>query len=644
MKVRTRAVLLVGVLGLLTVFGVDTTGSAQAAVITSDDPVTTPGDIVTYTDANGQQHTIKLPAPPKTTYTNPTYNTGTSPVILPRQTTGLQHDCSEYHAVGNTPITLTAVCAAILAGGMAGDALGFLGDFIQAPLGWLFPGAPVIPGQQNPNVPFCPPGRCIAGWYDDFNKLWYDDPSESIGLVPGSVSVTVNQATSVITVEYRARFHMRLGTSDATQVNLGTFQGELMCSDGVQIAPHTFSSPTRSLTYMQTDWDRYGVADFEKKTPWTFNLTSAERTKYNTCVTAGKHVSFNLKHGYTTGTPAQPVKEIGVWFKLDGAPTEGTLTSKVTCTKADGSSVVVENSRTGDFRPGERTAIPDAQCPPDSIVTEKQVDYNGAPVIPPTATTPVPGIQEALENMDCYTGKKVCKLELRQSDGVSCGPGAVYCPSWASDPNADTRYQCFYNNKAVTLNTCSGFRAPTVGVLPNTDEDGNPIPYTAPVPDDLTEIPEEEVPRIGDGGESDTPEGKQCFPTGWNVLNPVEWVMKPVGCALDAAFVPSETVIQGHLDRAVDAWSETAPYQLMDAVTGWQFTPPPAGCNGIPVNVFFIPTEMHVMSACEGDFLAPVADWARIFGTIGFIAFGVIGVTRNIARIFGFPGLGGDSA
>lgn len=53
---------------------------------------------------------------------------------------------------------------------------------------------------------------------------------------------------------------------------------------------------------------------------------------------------------------------------------------------------------------------------------------------------------------------------------------------------------------------------------------------------DLAENPE--VPGVGDS---------ECFPGGWGALNPINWVLKPVKCALVWAFVPTRS------------WSDLAP-------------------------------------------------------------------------------------
>jgi hypothetical protein len=73
-----------------------------------------------------------------------------------------------------------------------------------------------------------------------------------------------------------------------------------------------------------------------------------------------------------------------------------------------------------------------------------------------------------------------------------------------------------------------------------------------------------------------------CFPSGWSVLNPVEWVLKPVKCALSWAFVPPAGTITSSMSGLITAWKTSGPGAYMDgigaAVGG--MTASASGCQG----------------------------------------------------------------
>ncbi|MDI1338132.1 MAG: hypothetical protein PSU94_18275 [Lacunisphaera sp.] len=231
-------------------------------------------------------------------------------------------------------------------------------------------------------------------------------------------------------------------------------------------------------------------------------------------------------------------------------------------------------------------------------------------------------------------GEGTCMLDLQKA-GLSCFSDPVPCADWFADPDKEATYQCRYGDNPVALSECSLYgpsfkpSATTTG-----QEYGDPTTGEA-----VTTTQPKDSATFGDGVLD--PEGQRaCFPTGWAVLNPVEWVTKPVQCALQWAFVPRTSVVQAKLSDLDKAWSSTLPYRLIATVTAWDFIPPPSGCNGITVSVWFLGPPFQIMEACPGDMLEPLAYWSRIFGNISFAVYGVIALTRHVARIFAFGGIG----
>lgn len=111
---------------------------------------------------------------------------------------------------------------------------------------------------------------------------------------------------------------------------------------------------------------------------------------------------------------------------------------------------------------------------------------------------------------------------------------------------------------------------------------------------------------------------------------------------IEWAFVPRADALAASMNRIQIPWATKLPGQLAIAIAAWEFSPPPSGCDGITVDVWFLGPPFQIMSACPGEMLADMAYWSRIFGNLGFSIYGVIAITRNVARIFEFPGLGAN--
>jgi hypothetical protein len=57
----------------------------------------------------------------------------------------------------------------------------------------------------------------------------------------------------------------------------------------------------------------------------------------------------------------------------------------------------------------------------------------------------------------------------------------------------------------------------------------------------------------------DADDANRCWPKGWGAFNPLEWVYKPVLCALKDAFVPPPGTLGAGIDGVRGAWNDTAP-------------------------------------------------------------------------------------
>ena len=249
---------------------------------------------------------------------------------------------------------------------------------------------------------------------------------------------------------------------------------------------------------------------------------------------------------------------------------------------------------------------------------------------------------------DCFgPGVGGCRLELFKiglgGQLESCGSIGQLCIGWAQIPNPSLSYKCFYGPYEIDLNACSAYRAPQVGVLPNVDpETGEWLPVSTPIP---TPLPNDTGTGTAPGtGESTDPGSSDCWPSGWGVFNPLAWVYMPVGCALRAAFIPSPTVVATRLGTLTTMWEASTPGTIATAVADMEFTAP-TGCNGVAVDMSWLSVggwdlgTLRFMPACPGDFFAGFASATKIIGYLAFTIGGLVGLTWQIGRIFGYSGV-----
>ncbi|NYI41413.1 hypothetical protein [Demequina lutea] len=261
--------------------------------------------------------------------------------------------------------------------------------------------------------------------------------------------------------------------------------------------------------------------------------------------------------GHVDWHPAQP----------DGLT--GTLVTTADCVSAAGTrsfSTSVAAAGVGDGAPLE---WPGVSCNAGETLGHFAVDW-----VTPSGTQSVysytaPGwvVTMPVEYPGCESGG--CQVELWKvfsgSPSLYCGVAAVGCPEWVSDSAKASDYQCRFGGYDAPLGLCYGmFRDPgkvspnttvkvdpVTGVVTGTTDpiiSTDPVAYVdTPVVTDPVPQPDP-VPPVP--GPVDTPDpvpssdSTQCFPHGWGVFNPSEWVLQPVKCAFAWAFVPRPGVIQ----------------------------------------------------------------------------------------------------
>jgi hypothetical protein len=147
-------------------------------------------------------------------------------------------------------------------------------------------------------------------------------------------------------------------------------------------------------------------------------------------------------------------------------------------------------------------------------------------------------------------------------DGKPCTVGDIQCENWIKVDQGDsthTRVSCNQGPYVAALSACFLLeRAYYPGGAPanaantdgdpatasNTDLNGNPMPAQQPSPVNVGTVPggagaPAPAPAPAPGA---SPNPGDCWPSGWGVLNPLEWVYDPIVCASKALFEPTKDV------------------------------------------------------------------------------------------------------
>lgn len=166
-----------------------------------------------------------------------------------------------------------------------------------------------------------------------------------------------------------------------------------------------------------------------------------------------------------------------------------------------------------------------------------------------------------------------CLMEVTK-DGQPCKSGDVECENWASESKKEgnTRYGCKLGPYMLPASACSLLeQAYMPGGSPLNDQntDGDPATRSnagpngqpAPAPAPVTNGTPGTSPVPGGAGApaagADV-DSSACWPTGWGMLNPLEWVYKPVVCASKALFEPKKDV-QTRINGMSAAFSDKIP-------------------------------------------------------------------------------------
>lgn len=304
------------------------------------------------------------------------------------------------------------------------------------------------------------------------------------------------------------------------------------------------------------------------------------------------------------------------------------------------------------------------ECPPGSTLEKHEVKSatknGGTNTLDQGQSVP----SELAKYPDCGAGTMGCSLQIF-IDGSACVVGQTACMTWPSvNASTPSRVTCKWGSYTVPTANCNvianGYQSETGVVFdPNSgtwiaiDVHGNPI---APNPEPWNPVNPNPAPGVAPGTVtpttpgSTTPgpvtipggEGANCWPGGSAAFNPLEWVLSPVKCALQWAFVPTEAVAQTEMTRIQTQLGKVGVVGAVGTVTTTMNTVGAAagggtGCEGPTFHFDYdvVHEEIQPFNACAEP-VATMAAISRAFTTVVVIILGLFGVVRALGASVGF--------
>lgn len=234
---------------------------------------------------------------------------------------------------------------------------------------------------------------------------------------------------------------------------------------------------------------------------------------------------------------------------------------------------------------------------------------------------------------ECGTG--ACKLDLIQKPKASCFDLEYQCADWFEDADKANKYQCRYGVKDVELEECAVY----AGLFkPGRVDTGSP--YTDPetgVWSGGKNAPEESRNAMGLPVQNPA-DIRGCDGTsGSGSFDPIRFIMRPIQCALEWAFVPRPAVVEAELSGGEHAWDKKPPKVIADVVSGFALTPSVSGCSrSVTIFTGGFASTITPMNACPGSWGETAANVSRVATTAAMVVLVVVIVRRQISGMIGY--------
>jgi hypothetical protein len=314
-------------------------------------------------------------------------------------------------------------------------------------------------------------------------------------------------------------------------------------------------------------------------------------------------------------------------------PPDHKWRSEKRCSDGNGNETVLTVFSTV-FKEADATlpGMPSPDCPSIMPKVEEwnvyEGDANGAGG-PKVVEWNAPTETQTAEVSDCLPGGSAYPCSLRLLKIINGQPTTCTtadCTSFDPDTSLDTEYQCKWGAYLMPLSDCT---------------EPKPNPQPSPTDTDTGSFPDPDVvnpdDRVDIGPNPQAP-NTSCLGGGWG-WNPIEWVLKPVKCALAWAFIPSDT------SGWVDAWNGSVVQSLFTPVDALIETwdgfsdglSGAGGCEGLTANV---PNgaggsfTFQPLNTCNAPVSTVALGVRTLLGAV-FLVGGLLGAARLVLRSFG---------
>lgn len=241
----------------------------------------------------------------------------------------------------------------------------------------------------------------------------------------------------------------------------------------------------------------------------------------------------------------------------------------------------------------------------------------------------------------CDDGGCELLLNMKQPDGTykDCTDLGTTCNGWFTDANKTDDYRCTFGGQSVELAECNLYS----GIF-----DPARIAAGAPYSDPTTgqwsggqNGPDESQQAYGTTVQ-DPVKPRSCDATTASGFDPIAWVMRPVQCALEWAFVPEPMQVKVDMETSKNAWDDTLPAQVITMVQNWAPAADQSGCKisvDLPRPAMFGGGTQHldVVNACDGP-MATLAGISRTITSAVFIVAAALAIRRAAAGSIGYRG------
>lgn len=225
---------------------------------------------------------------------------------------------------------------------------------------------------------------------------------------------------------------------------------------------------------------------------------------------------------------------------------------------------------------------------------------------------------------------QACMLDLIDlRSGHSCFSEAEVCADWFSSSTRATDYQCQYGGQNKPVQSCYVY-ANVFNPAKRQAGDAYADPHTGDDPGAGTSV---SIDQLNMSRALQSPLAtRDCFGGTYAAFNPLEWVVKPIQCGLEWAFVPRPAVLQAAGQTLTNQWSLKAPGQLVAMVGAWSLTPSVSGCS---ITVAYpLPggasQNLKVLDACSGP-MATTATLSRLIVSAAFTVMVFLAVKRSVS-------------